>query len=71
MTTLSEILNFGGYSLLHDLHLIISLNNIIQTEQNQKKYHRIKAIEAFELKMQEVNSLQLLRKMESNISDYS
>ena len=71
MTTLSEILNFGGYSLLHDLHLIISLNNIIQTEQNQKKYHRIKAIEAFELKMKEVNSLQLLRKMESNISDYS
>ena len=71
MTTLSEILNFVGYSLLHDLHLIISLNNIIQTEQNQKKYHRIKAIEAFELKMQEVNSLQLLRKMESNISDYS
>lgn len=71
MTTLSEILNFGGYSLLHDLHLIISLNNIIQTEQNQKKCHRIKAIEAFELKMKEVNSLQLLRKMESNISDYS
>ena len=71
MTTLSEILNFGGYSLLHDLHLIISLNNTIQTEQNQKKYHRIKAIEAFELKMKEVNSLQLLRKMESNISDYS
>ena len=71
MTTLSEILNFGGYSLLHDLHLIISFNNTIQTEQNQKKYHRIKAIEAFELKMKEVNSLQLLRKMESNISDYS
>ena len=48
MTALSKIVNFGGYSLPHDLHLIISLNNIIQTKQNQKKYHRINAIEAFE-----------------------
>ena len=43
-----KLLFYGGYSSLHDLHLIISTNNLIQTEQNGKEYQGIRAIEAFE-----------------------
>ena len=38
-------LDQGGYSSLHDLYLIISPNDLMQTEQNGKEYQGTRAID--------------------------
>ena len=42
---MSEMIFYGGYSSLHNFHLILSPNII--TEQKGKGYQGIRAVEAF------------------------